>query len=199
MGEWGVRDAAGRLAKLLSAKGRKCEVVDGDGDWPVGLVVDGTHLRMRQYVRRFARTEGEVVKNVFNICYSHVKALISKTGKVDLDEIEQIVERRKRDKEADAATETCRKLVTPIIAEHPSLINQIGEGGEGGMVSAGKLVGVWIHDRLASGSPGYLNIHLNGTLYDASPEDLAQLLRTIEDIERRRNTRIAKATKENAQ
>ncbi len=191
MGEWGVKDAAERLAKMLRAKGRKCEVVEGDGDWPVGLVVDGTHLRMRQHKHRILRgMEGDPVKNVFDIGYAHQYVMISKSGKVDLNEIEQIVATRKEAEEKDAATEACRKLVAPIIANHPSLINPIGEGGGGGMVSAGKLVGVRLHDRHTSGTPGSLDITLNGTLHEMEAEDLATILDVIKSIEHRKNERI---------
>lgn len=193
MAEWGVKEAAQRLAKLLGARGRKCEVVEGDGDWPVGLVVDGTRLRMRQHVRRIARgMEGDAIKNVFDIVYAHQYVMISRSGKVDLDEIEKIVATRKDDDEKDARTEACRKAVAPIIAKHSTLINTIGDGGGGGgggMVSTGKLVGVRLHDRHTSGTPGTLNITLDGTLHEMLPEDLEQLLGTLEEIGRRRNER----------
>ena len=190
MAEWGVKDAAQRLAKLLGAKGRKCEVVEGEGDWPVGLVVDGALVLMRQHELRIARgIKGKPIKNAFDFGYAHKCVMVSKFGKVDLAEVEGIIAQRKADAEKDAITAACRNEVAAIIANHPTLIHPLGSSGCANSSTTGP-IRVRLGDKhTGTTTPGRMNISLDYTIFDCTSQDLADILSTLEMVRQRQNER----------
>lgn len=132
--EWGVKQAAERLAKALVALNIPATVVEtGVADWPVAIDVLGTKLPMQKSKEQFRRDDPNEFVMQHNK-YGH-RLRVTRTGQIDTDDLVQRLESRRADDKAVAEYNVAKEQYAAMLERYA---DNVGTGDSPSKVNVSK-------------------------------------------------------------
>lgn len=140
--EWGVRQAADRVARALVALNMPAVVVDtGVAEWPVAVDVLGTKLPMQKNDDYMHRDD----PNAFRMQHNHFghRLRVTRTGQIDTDDLVQRLEWRREYDKSVAEYNAAKERYSAILDGY---MDVVGIGDSPNKVNIGKPEGPYTSD-----------------------------------------------------